>query len=323
MRRFDQQDDDQPPLPKPYAFVPIPEKRMGQERPVGHDLYQGNLLTGRIEGTLNARSPVHVGSGNIEVTGKVPSLAKTHFRRNDRPVIPGSSLKGVVRSIVEAISDPPSCLRVMKKGFDYPPANVRACKDKERLCVTCRIFGAMDYQGLIAFSDAPLEQGNTEIIQIPTLHPPGMYERERVYFDERRVKGRKFYMHGRDGKTAHGNAPIEACKVGSRFPLRVDFKNLNPDQLGLLLTALGQGQPPLFPKLGGAKPVCCGSLEITEVDITSFQSRSSSLDFDLKQNLEDMQGLIRANRMVNGANLNEVAEILKYPGERECPDRNY
>src|SRR4051812_26279867 len=103
MRRFDRPDGEEPP-PKPYAFVPIPQGSTSPKHPAGHDRYQDELLTGTITGALVALSPVHVASGNIELTGGRPSLVKAHFRRNDRPAIPGSSLKGVIRSIVEAIS---------------------------------------------------------------------------------------------------------------------------------------------------------------------------------------------------------------------------
>ena len=95
-------------------------------------------MTGTLEGTILALSPVHVASGQTELTGKQPPLVKAHFRRNGRLTIPGSSLKGAVRNIVEAISYPPSCLRVTRARFAEQPNNVQACTDKERLCVACR-----------------------------------------------------------------------------------------------------------------------------------------------------------------------------------------
>jgi hypothetical protein len=308
----------EPPLPKPYDFVPIPEKRIITGPPPKHENYKSDLLTGTITGTLFARSPIHVGSGNIELTGKLPSLVKAHFRRNDRPTIPGSSLKGVIRSIVEAISDPPSCLRVVQSAI-----RVQRCSQQDSLCVACSMFGAMGYFGLVRFSDAVLESGETEIIQIPALHPPGERDRERVYFDNGKVKGRKFYMHGRDGKTATGNVPIETCRVGSRFPLKAQFENLSEGQLALLLTALGQGNPRLLPKLGGGKPICCGSFEITDASVTTIAPRSSAINFEFESNHESLESLTASTRMISVESLNKLSEILQYPGERVCPDRNY
>ncbi|MCA1592684.1 MAG: RAMP superfamily CRISPR-associated protein, partial [Acidobacteria bacterium] len=260
MSRYNREDGGQPPLPKPYGFVPISDKNMRQERPAGHDSYKDKLRTGSINGTLVALSPLHIASGGIELTGTQPSLVKAHFRRNERPTIPGSSLKGAIRSIVEAISNPPSCLRVTQARPDSLPRNIRRCSKADSLCVACRMFGAMGYLGQVRFSDAVLSHGNTEIALLPSLFAPPLRARERVYLERGRVKGRKFYMHGQDGKTARGNVPVEVCPAGSRFPLHVDFENLDEAQLALLLVALGQGMPGLKPKLGGVKPACCGSV---------------------------------------------------------------
>jgi hypothetical protein len=321
MNRFNRPGGGQPPLPKPYEFVPLPDARMHPERPAGHDVYAGNLLTGTIKGTLVALSPVHVASGNIELTGRLPSLVRAHFRCSGRPTIPGSSLKGAIRSIVEAISRPPSCIRVTQARFDNVPPNLKRCSRQDSLCVACRMFGAMGYLGQVHFSDAVLQQGEAEIIQIPSLFAPR--SRERLYYERGKVKGRKFYLHGRDGKTAPGNVPVEACPVGSRFNLRVDFEDLSDGQLALLLFALGQGSPKLFPKLGGGKPACCGSVEISELAVTTVSPQATAMDFDLEVISEDLSALLGASRMIDRESLGRLAKILVYPGERACPDRNY
>jgi CRISPR/Cas system CSM-associated protein Csm3 (group 7 of RAMP superfamily) len=320
MRRFDRPEGDEPP-PKPYAFVPIPQGNTSPKHPAGHDRYQDELLTGTITGTLVAFSPVHVASGNIELTGGKPSLVKAHFRRNDRPAIPGSSLKGSIRSIVEAISEPPSCLRVTQARYDQLPPNARRCADKERLCVACRMFGAMGYMGQVRFADALLASGETETVHLPSLFAPRT--RERVYLERGTVKGRKFYMHGQRGQTAHGNVPVEACPAGSRFPLVVSFENLEAKHLTLLLTALGQGQPRLFPKLGGGKPSCCGSVEIRDVGVTTLSARDVALDFEPEPRRESLETLLAPVNAINRDNVARLAEILRYPGERECNSGSY
>lgn len=321
MRRFDRPDGKEPALPKPYGFVPIPAKGMNPEAPTGHDAYMRDLLTGTISGTLTALSPVHVASGNIELTRTQPSLVKAHFRQGGRPTIPGSSLKGAVRSIVEAISDPPSCLRVTQARYDYLPPNVRRCASKESLCIACRMFGAMGYMGQICFADAPLSAGETEIVRIPAFFAPRT--RERVYLDRARVKGRKFYSHGQRGQIAHGNVPVEACPVGSQFSLTVQFQNLEAKQLALVLTALGQGQPRLFPKLGGGKPACCGSVEIKDIAVTMVPAHASALDFETEPRREDLTALLATTSAINQDSLRRLAEILQYPGERECQSGSY
>src|SRR5262245_608341 len=94
-----------PPLPKPYEFVPLPDGRIPTEPPAGHHRYGSGRLTGTLAARIVARSPVHVASGLLEPknTGQYP-MVKGHFRTNGTPAIPGTSLKGCIRSIVEAIS---------------------------------------------------------------------------------------------------------------------------------------------------------------------------------------------------------------------------
>lgn len=307
-----------PPAEKPYAFVPIPQGEARQERPTGHHRYIGDLQTGTLEGTIVAHSPVHVASGQVDLTGGQPPLVKAHFRHNGRLTIPGSSLKGAIRSIVEAISSPPSCLRVTRARFNEQPANVRACANKERLCVACRMFGALGYLGQVCFHDAVLTQGAPAIVTTPSLFAPRT--RERLYVVDGKVVGRKFYRHG---ALARGNVPLEVCPSGSHFRLRVDFENLSDAQLGLLLVALGQGTPRFHPKLGGAKPACCGSVEMRITGITTVSAREAALDYDATPNLVDIAAITGVMRLVNRDALNRLAAILVYPGEGACPSGSY
>jgi len=321
MANFDRPRGGQPPLPKPYAFVPFPEERSDLKPAVGHDRYHSHLLTSRIEGVIVALSPVHVASGNIELTGRQPSLVKAHFRCQGKPTIPASSLKGAVRSIVEAISNPPSCARITHAPFDRLPQSARPCRDKSKLCLACRLFGAMDYLGRVRFHDATLSGGDTDIATIPSLHRPRS-EAYGTYFSGGRAKGRKFYKHGpADGEPARGNVPIEVCRRGSQFSLRADFENLSRDEIGLLLAALGHGEPPLFIKLGGGKPVCCGSLRIEIHSVTSFPA--ASLDFDAESISEDIRALSRGTQLIHRKSYEELQKTLQFPGEDRPPDRNY
>jgi hypothetical protein len=307
-----------PPLPKPYKFVTVTEGRVPRERPAGHDDYEEELVNGVMMGVITALSPVHVGSGQIELTGRrEPSLVKAHLRSGGRPVIPGSSLKGSIRSIVEAISA--SCIRITRARRNQQPREVVACRDLNELCVACRMFGALGYQGQVRFSDAVQREERTEIIKVPPFYAPR--SRERLYYEGGRIKGRKFYEHG---ELATGNVPIEVCPAGSRFYFTVRFDNLAKAELGLLLIALGQGVPKLHPKLGGGKPACCGSIEITVSELEVLDIASAYAEYDaVPRAVETAPYLAAAERLVLRQQLRELAGVLRYPGERRCPDRNY
>ncbi len=307
-----------PPVEKPYAFVPLPQGAARRQPPIGHHQYRDNLLTGTLEGIITARSPVHVASGQLELTNKQPSLVQAHFRRAGQPTLPGSSLKGAIRSIVEAIARPPACLRVTRARRHQQPQQARACDDKTNLCVACQMFGAMGYLGQIHVHDAVLSTGEMAIITIPSLFAPR--DREGLYFIDGQVRGRKFYRHG---TLARGSVPIEACTVGAQFRLRVDFTNLSAAQLGLLLIAMGQGTPALHPKLGGAKPACCGSVAIHTTGLHVLSARDAALEYDTVTQALEIAPLTQVITLVNQEALAQLAQILAYPGDTACPGGTY
>ena len=257
-----------------------------RRHPEGHEDYGKDKVSGELKGEITALSPVHVASGMMELTGRRDfPLVKAHTSHNGRPIIPGSSLKGAIRSIVEAIS--PSCVRITRLRPYQLPTNTPACKSKKYLCVACRMFGAMDYLGRVRLSDAVLQQGYTPDIEtIPSLYSPRT--REGRYFDDNRnVKGRKFYQHG---NLAQGNVPIEICPVNAKLDFTLSFDNLTEGELGLLLIALGLGTTPKFhPKLGGAKPACCGTLEITITESQILEDiEQAYLQYDVEPTAIDM-----------------------------------
>jgi len=308
---------------KPYRFVSLTGEPIKREFPAGHDDYEENKVTGMLRGVITALTPVHVGSGQIELTGREPPLVKAHVRSSGRPIIPGSSLKGAIRSIVEAIS--PSCICITRAKTDRIPSNLRGCTDKEKLCVACRMFGATGrqwgYQGQVRFSDAVLRDGfQTVILKVPPLYAPR--PKERLYYEGGLVRGRKFYRHGR---VATGNVPVEACPEGSEFDFTVHFDNLTEAELGLLLIALGQGEPPLTLKLGGAKPACFGSVRITLSEMRIIDdARAACADYDVPFAEGDLARYLEAaQELVFTQQLQELAKILEHPSVWRCPKGAY
>ena len=319
-----------PPLPKPYEFVPLPDGRIPLEAPAGHHRYQAERYSGTLTGQIIARSPVHVASGLLEQSGdrKYP-MVKAHFRTQGRLAIPATSLKGCIRSIAEAISR--SSVQVTRAREIERPAEVREKDRREvtaRLDICQRIFGALGYQGMVCFADALLPADlPAVIIPSPQLFRPRP-ESTDTYFEGRRPYGRKFYMHG---TLAKGDMPLEACPIASVFALHMAFENLSAGELGLVLTALGQSeqavQPRFYPKLGGGKPACLGTIEVANLSLTGFTGAIAYADFDPVPQPLDLATLLaaaRTERLVLNEQLGRLAEVLRWPREdRECPDRNY
>ena len=313
----------QQPAPKPFAFMPLPN-RVNRQRPTGHDLYNAECITGQIQGTIEALSPIHIGSGIIDL-GQDVELIKTAVRTSENVVIPGSSLKGAIRSVVEAISESCVC-KVSGQIRRAVPRDFAECRQKERLCVACRMFGAMGFQGNIAIQDAPQTDGEIVTKRVPELYAP-RYQRGM-----RHIPGRKFYMHG---QVASGETPVEACEVGSKFRFVVQIDNLRQAEWGLLFTALGHHpNHPFKIKIGGAKPVCFGSIDFQLERIqVEAQTRDQYLDWDVKpesaktgEQLETWKRkcIIQATDSLIKQNLlTDLAHILRYPNDRNCPSGLY
>jgi len=105
----------------PYNFVPLPEKTVAAQSPLDHDVYDTDALTGWIECELETCSPTYVRGLMTEVqfrtTGQKKPDELTAEEKVERapfygpadekvegypvPVIPGSTLRGMVRTLVE------------------------------------------------------------------------------------------------------------------------------------------------------------------------------------------------------------------------------
>jgi len=248
-----------PIAPKPFFFLPLRGKP-AREAPSGHERFQS--MTGWLELEIEVISDyLYVGSGQFElrsVQGQEQAVY-AFTRRNGQLIIPGTSIKGAVRSIVEAISN--SCVRVKSRRERVRGShNPRRCQNT--LCPACRLFGSTGYRGRVHFTDAePVGDIQPEIIKIAELWPP------------RRADGRKFY-HNRqfqplDLRPAKNHRFLEVVSKKARFHTRLIFENVENEEMGLIVRALGFDLHPedpqkviyAFPvKLGGAKPRCLGSV---------------------------------------------------------------
>jgi len=269
---------------KPYDFVPFPKRRPYREKGAGQDKLNPCLLSGTLELTLHTLTPVHVGSGYSDFIKAddreylAALQASKPVREDDttrrRYLIPGSSIKGAVRSIVEAITR--SCIRITQgRHRPYIPQGYGGCMSVNDLCIACRLFGAQDYQGHVSFEDAVAPEGSLVPLRTPLLWTParGGHGLPPRYLERDRAKGRKFYRHA---SPASGADPRACIQSGAELPLRIHFLNLSEAELGVLLTALGLHPDHPFPiKLGGGKPVGLGSVQVVCRQITLLQGADS------------------------------------------------
>lgn len=192
-------------------------------------------------------------------------------------IIPGSSLKGMLRSVAEALSDSCFGLDTETTAGDHGEHARKKClaplsgqepKAGEGLCPCCRIFGYVhasesgrkdddegqrNFKGRVMVYDAVLADGSKDRIKqeeyrLKELSSPKPQHRP-FYFDDpnlSRIRGRKFYYHhaaepenfSTKDKT-HRNCTIhESILDGAVFKFELHFENLSREELGLLLYAI-------------------------------------------------------------------------------------
>lgn len=169
-----------------------------------------------LTGTVEAITPLHVGSGKPEVEiGQVDMPVLTD--PNGQPYVPGSSLKGRVRAEAERIA--------REKGMEVctPPDVKRMCgtlkNSIDGFCVCCRVFGTA---GNISVASKVKFRDSYPVEKVETL-----LERTGIAIDREK------------GTVSRGALyTIQAIPAGTKFGFEVVAENLSDDELKLLLASL-------------------------------------------------------------------------------------
>jgi CRISPR/Cas system CSM-associated protein Csm3 (group 7 of RAMP superfamily) len=260
--------------PKPFVLVEIPKEEPDRRPVATHEKFAG--LTGRLELSFTVVSEyLFVGSGAYEFDpnhgNRRPDVWYTFYRRNGQICVPGTSLKGAIRAIVEAISN--SCVSQIRRPKEQVRSNAhQPCRFRDEnspLCPACRLFGTTGYRGRVHFSDfLPESAVNLEIVKIGELWEPGRYDSTK-----RRFYKRKIFQPVRYSRPQSGFRFVEAVCKQTKFQGTLMFENLSEAELGLLFHALGwavEGERftvAFAPKIGGAKPRCFGSVQFNPIGL--------------------------------------------------------
>jgi hypothetical protein len=328
---------------KPYQFVSFPQERPRLQHPAGHDKFDKNRLHGTLFLNLIVKTSLHVSTGiavpGNDIATRVP-LIKTMVQGVDKHLtIQGSSLKGCIRSVYEAITNSTLAVVTSKCG-DKIPSERLPCRNKQELCPASQVFGALNWQGLIEFNDAKCENMGFNIGFMPSLYRPRP-EPGSAYFNTReKVAGRKFYYHTVRAieKGQSQGIPVQQAAREYTFTTQLQFKNLTSEELGTLFIVLGQdANYPIALKIGGGKPIGMGTMtvELTQTkilqDFDDLRSHYSNYTPNNNHLLtgEALQRFIQTqiktaySRLVQLPQLQQLAEVLRYPTDREPPEGMY
>ena len=281
----------------PYDFVPINwDKSPERHPPSSHDRFSG--VSGKIEGTITAETPIFIFHSPKRNNGAEPFIKN----KQNQHIIPGSSLKGLFRNLVETVGN--GCFLLFdgnykkydrddKRTLNYHPKlpdEFKKCESANCLCIACRMFGmtqGSDQEsnflllGKVSFNDAVEIKicAHPAIYTIPLLEPKPRHRAFYLSQSQQRIAGRKFYFHQPSGiqvehKKSNYNQHIKPIDKGSQFAFSVQFTNLEPVELQTLLYALDL-EPEMRHKLGYGKPVGLGSVhfDIKKLTLIDYSSR--------------------------------------------------
>lgn len=268
----------------PYAFVRWgpPGRRKLATR---HDQFKG--YSGCIVCRLTALTHLFIPKTQEQVDRNrhvTLELLRTGDRRS---LLPGSSLKGVLRNVAEALSGSCLVLPQTRQGkLEYRgrppvvyqvPQGFERCQSAEDACPACRLFGLLFrgevFMGKLSVSDAVAgSDAKTEWMTIGALMEPK--PRHRAWYEDPKqrklARGRKFYYHQPSGprraaQETRYNKTIEPVVPGTVFKFEIEYTNLTADELALLVFSLVLEES-LRHKAGMGKPVGLGSVQIEIVD---------------------------------------------------------
>ena len=168
---------------KPYKFVPLTNtiERNSCNNYLGENY--NNLYSGKFKISIKCLTPVHIGQGTVHIGQGTVHIDKIgvindFMRKNGEIVIPGSSFKGMLRSIYEAasLSCSPKLPNNCKKLKNALPNNdLNMCSDINNLCPTCSVFGFVNgsnaKKSKLRFSEFTLINGNNDSLELKKIPP--------------------------------------------------------------------------------------------------------------------------------------------------------
>ena len=276
----------------PYDFARIDWNRPPSRRaPIWHHQLIGQngqpLYSGSLEVDLFAETPLFI-SDPINDLDDLGQAALSMQNRRGYYIIPGSSLKGMLRGVVEALGN--GCLTLFDGDYerrsnhavdyrDKAPRSFQRCESNSQLCIACRIFGMLKersdsvFLGKVNVGDAVAvagkvyEYGETHLDALMGPKP----HHQAFYLDgaKRYLAGRKFYFHhleltpARDGARQIFILPLD---YNAQFRVRVDFTALEADEFGALLFAIALEEE-MRHKIGYGKPLGLGSVYLQPVKL--------------------------------------------------------
>lgn len=283
----------------PYDFARIDWNRPPERRkPIWHHQLVGQgsqrLFSGYIDVDVFAETPLFV-SDPRSVPQDPRKPAQSIQNKRGEYILPGSSLKGMLRSVVETLGN--GCLTLFDGQYERGRINYRwsvpepfqHCSSTEKLCIACRTFGMLQargngvFLGKVNIGDACAVAG--KVYQYDPMYTAVLVEpkpRHEAFYleeDKKHIAGRKFYFHhareseplSARGPVLFGGRPanrfIQPLDYDTKFSFRIDFTALEADEFAALMLAIILEED-MRHKIGYGKPLGLGSISLAPTSLT-------------------------------------------------------
>lgn len=338
----------------PYDFVPLDMQHLPEKcTPIWHNTLTSDsdkLYSGYLSLYIRAETPIFIPNDGSSMQN--PNKAAEHiYNGNGDYILPGSSIKGMLRTVVETLCR--GCLTVIKQNDPGVPEDFLPCDNNTSLCTACRLFGMMPRQkearvflGKVNIGDAiacvrdPHYHGSiyTDILEAPKTRHRSFY-----FNNDGLIAGHKFYFHNdhlltvdtliptSDGD-GYRNQYIQPLAVGTDFFARIDFTNLTAEEFAALLFAILL-QKEMRHKIGYGKPLGLGSvqLDVRYLQLLNYGNRYKQ--FHSERGISSYEGqdlydlldaqMVSIDPQINDAwntfqalpSLNELRRIWRWPPE--------
>lgn len=226
-----------------------------------------------ITARLVAATALRVGAGGEEAAQPAASDLPVILAADDRPFIPGASLRGVLRSQVERLVralEPKAgggrgaCNPVVEAEWCITSAVMDDFRQKSRgqedpdrwlaeqvwagSCRVCRVFGSPWLASRVRIADLPLSNGS-----------------------DGRIERRDGVAIHREKETVQHKYDFEAVPAGTAFDLRITLENLEPAERGLVWLGLQELRDGHV-LLGGFKGRGLGRAELADLRIVGVEA---------------------------------------------------
>jgi CRISPR-associated protein Csm3 len=214
-----------------------------------------------IKGKIQVLTGLHIGaaSDTIEIGGVDNPIIKDPLPESQAPYIPGSSLKGKLRSLIEVKEG-----RYVKDG--RLKGNPCDCGQKE--CPSCAVFGT-------SAANRPEDLGPTRVV-VRDAHLSGEWQKR---FKEGDLTMEIKYENAINRINGRANPrPLERVPAGVEFDFNIAFKVFEGDSDNYFSTVLKAMRLLELDALGGSGSRGCGQVKFTDLVIDDESKDESFLE---------------------------------------------